>query len=309
LKKFLSKINLVDALNYIYFFYLSIIILIRFKLVPYAGFLLFANLCYLLILTSLIIITRTDSPWFIRFLRFHLQIMAVTPIYRETEFFMRLYHNRWLDNIVVKIESFLFGKEFTLILDKLVSPLLTEILKLFYSTYFFIIPLVPLTLFLIKRYDVFYELVFTMTLALYLCYIGFTLFPVQGPRYYWAYQTIERWIPFPLTPAGEGPYYTHTLTGGIITKFVDSVMAFGDSTGACIPSAHNAASLALVGVIWRYFKKLRIPFTIIVIGIAVGTVYNRYHYFTDMITGLLVGFFSIWISRFFFKKKRDFIKD
>jgi membrane-associated phospholipid phosphatase len=308
LNKFLRKLNLIDWLNYAYFSYLTVALIIRFNDVPYAGRLLLAHTVYIGLMTVLAVTVRKDSPWILRFIRLFYQVMCITFIYRETEFFMRLYHGHWLDPLIASVEMKVFGCHPNLMLEKIASPALTELMKFCYSSYFFLIPLVPLFLWFSKRSKGFYFYMFASTLALYLCYIGFTLFPVQGPRYYFASSVPPGDLMiFPWEPNTFGLFFKSThLKGYIFTAFVDFVMLGGDAVGACIPSAHVGAVVVMLGVFRRYMKR-GYPFILpLITGIILSTIYNRYHYVTDMVTGVIVGLIALAVADAVFRRKKDF---
>ncbi len=38
---------------------------------------------------------------------------------------------------------------------------------------------------------------------------------------------------------------------------------------------------------------------VLVIGMALGAIYGRYHYVSDIVAGMLLGVFALWASGFF----------
>ena len=308
LKKFIARLNLVDWLNYVYFGYLTVALVVNSDAVPFAGWLFLAHLLYLTILTLLAAKTRPDSSPFLKFIRTFYQVMCITFIYRETEFFMRLYHGHWLDPLVASFELKIFGVYPNLWLERISKPALTELLKFCYSSYFFLIPLVPIYLWFRKRSKGFYYYMFASTLSLYVCYVGFTLFPVQGPRYYFASaMPAGDLMLFPWEPNPLGLFFKQThLHGYLFTWFVDRVMQSADAVGACIPSAHVAASVVILGVFGRFIKKGFPVALFLVTGVIVSTVYNRYHYVTDMVAGMAVGLVVLAIADAVFRGDRDY---
>ena len=298
-RTFLSKLTPSDWMNYLYFGALSLLTLLLHRRVPSAGWLIAGHLGFLLLLTLLIGVTREDSPRLLVLLRTFLPLIFIFFTYRETELYMRIFRDRWLDAEVVSLERWVFGVQPVLWLERVVRPWLTEYAKLVYGIYFLLIPLLPLALFLTRRDGELREYLFTLLLSFYLCYVGFMLFPVQGPRYwYGAPLPAGREFPFPLVLNPEGLRFTlPRLQGWFFTGLVDRIMAGGDSTGACIPSAHNAAAVTILIGVRRYYPKLFAPALALVACICLATVYNRYHYVTDMVSGIATGLFAAFLGR------------
>jgi membrane-associated phospholipid phosphatase len=42
-----------------------------------------------------------------------------------------------------------------------------------------------------------------------------------------------------------------------------------------------------------------------VIGLALGTIYGRFHYISDVIAGGIVGFVVIWLTLIFYPREKD----
>jgi hypothetical protein len=292
-----SSFNLVDWLNFAYFGYLSVAILVRYDRVPGADKLLAGHALYLAGMVALARGVRRDSPALLRFLRCFYPLLFITPIYRETELLMRLYHDRWYDALVVAFEQGVFGVEPNLALERVTSRPLTELMKVFYASYFLLVPLVPLYLWGTGNRRGFYDYMVTGTLALFACYVGFTLFPVQGPRYFLGFIPWDRHFSVPLEPNALGlAFQQPVLQGYVVSALVDQIMRNADATGACIPSAHNAMSIAVLGVVRRHLPAA-FPFVCaLVAGIVVATVYNRYHYTLDAVSGILVGIAALGVS-------------
>ncbi|MBN1334491.1 MAG: phosphatase PAP2 family protein [Deltaproteobacteria bacterium] len=295
--------NAIDWLNIGYFAYLSLAIALRFERVPHAGWLLVAHAVYLGGMIVLALSTRRNSSTLLRFVRCFYQLFFITPIYRETEYLMRLYHDRWYDVLVVDFERWAFGLDLPLVLERIATPPLTELMKAFYASYFIIVPLVPLYLWVKGRHKAFYYTLFAGTAALYLCYVGFTVFPVQGPRYFLGAVPLDRAFPIPLEPNALGlAFQKPVLEGYLVTRLVDAIMHGADATGACIPSAHVAMSVVVLGVSARYLPRVYPIAFVVVSGIIAATVYNRYHYAVDAVTGILVGVVVLGVADRLFRR-------
>ncbi len=303
---FRSKLTPADWLSYGYFMGLSALTLVFHRRVPYAGWLILWHLGFLLLLTALVRVTGDGSPRALVFLRIFLPLLAIFFTYRETEQYMRVFRDGWLDAGVVALERWVFGLQPLLWLEEVVRPWLTEIAKLVYGSYFLLIPLLPVALFAARRDTELQEYLFTLLLSFYLCYVGFMIFPVEGPRYWFgAAPAPGRHFPFPPVPDPEGlRFAAPRLRGYVFTAIVDYIMSGGDSTGACIPSAHNAAAMVILVGVRRYYPKLFAAALPLVISICLSTVYNRYHYVTDMVSGVATGLTAAFLGRWIYRRWR-----
>jgi membrane-associated phospholipid phosphatase len=92
----------------------------------------------------------------------------------------------------------------------------------------------------------------------------------------------------------EGPAHTlrhlHTqpLPHGPLRATVEFVQRAG-THGNAFPSAHAVGAVVPVFFAWRYAPKL-VPWLLpLLVLMCVGAVYDRYHYASDMIGGVMIG--------------------
>jgi membrane-associated phospholipid phosphatase len=114
-------------------------------------------------------------------------------------------------------------------------------------------------------------------MGFYLSYIGYYITPVIGPRF-----TLNHLQSLP-------------LTGIFSFDFIRNMIAQAEGIMRdCCPSGHAMISLLTVLLAWRYTRAF---FPIAVIWaflIIFSTVYLRYHYVTDLIVGMTLGFVVYW---------------
>ncbi len=80
---------------------------------------------------------------------------------------------------------------------------------------------------------------------------------------------------------------------------------FEHEASASFPSGHAAFFFALSAGIYYYNKKAGLWFFAGSAVIGLARVFAGVHYFTDVLGGLAIGFFSFWLVNFFFKKFVD----
>lgn len=177
----------------------------------------------------------------------------------------------YFDEMVIGWEQVVFGgqpsREWA---QALPSLWLSEPLHAAYLSYYFIIFVPPLVLFLRGRTAEFRAGVFALMTAFFAHYLFFIYFPVQGPRYL-----------FP-APGGE-------LAGGWFYQIAHRVLEVGSAQGAAFPSSHVGVSVAQTLVVWRYLPRLAPVCAALTIGLALGAVYGGFHYAIDAVAGALLG--------------------
>lgn len=302
------KINLVDGLNFIYFIIVGILILVFHGRIPHWSAIFCANTAWCLVIASLVWFVRKDSHPLFLFFRYMYTAAAIAFMYKETEFFMRIYHNGWLDPLITQFEISLLRMNPYLFLERISRPALNEYAKFAYSTYYFFLALMPLYFYFVKKREGFYHYMFTISLALFAGYLLFPVFPVQGPRYFWGPPIPGKHYVFALLRDPSVSFSIPELKGFLFDRLVGGVMKNMESTGACMPSTHVSASLVILAMIGRYIKPLFPAALPIIISVCLATVYNRYHYISDMLAGALVATVSILIGNRLFKKEKAFIK-
>jgi membrane-associated phospholipid phosphatase len=155
-----------------------------------------------------------------------------------------------------------------------------------YFSYYLIVPRGPLILWARQKTADFQLVVLSVSLGFFMSYVLFLLYPVEGPRYH---------IPHLHPPAAEGPLF-YQLVKFVIDK--------GAIHGGCMPSSHVAVAVLVLMCLFRGARTwfwILLPF---VLGLAVGTVYGRFHYVSDVIVGLAIapaafGLANRWLKRFY----------
>jgi membrane-associated phospholipid phosphatase len=202
-------------------------------------------------------------------------------VYKSIEGYVLILHKKFLDAHILKLEELIFGINPALALQKIVNKPLTEFLKFSYFSYYFYVPIPALILFYQKRYKELERFVFTITLTFYACYIGFIIYPVQGP-----------WFEL------KDSFYIKDLEGWFFTELQDFIMKRGAVRGACMPSSHLAVAWVSLFFIKKYFgKKIFYSILPLTLSMTFSIVYNRYHYFTDAVMGLIFAFIFYQICK------------
>jgi membrane-associated phospholipid phosphatase len=198
-----------------------------------------------------------------------LPLLLVPLLYAELPYLMGaapVYH----DAVVQRWEATLFGGQPARTLaGGLRYRWLSELLHLGYLSYYPVIYLPPLLLYLTGRREAFARAVLASMLVYSVCFLTFAVFPVQGPRYLWG------------TPASvpEGP----------IRSLARLILERGSSRGTAFPSSHAAIAAAQAIVTLPYARRLGIGVAIASLTLMIGAVYGGFHYAVDIIAGAAIG--------------------
>lgn len=201
-----------------------------------------------------------------------LPLLLVPALYAElAPLNISVHAGHYFDDLIIAWEQSLFGGQPSR--DWAVAapmPWLSELLHTAYLSYYFIIFVPPLLLFLRGRTVAFRTAVFTVMLAFFAHYVFFIYFPVQGPRYL-----------FP-PPGGE-------LANGVAYQLTHRLLEAGSSQGAAFPSSHVGVSVAQTLVAFVYLPRLALVLAVLTAGLAAGAVYGGFHYATDALAGFVLG--------------------
>jgi len=192
-------------------------------------------------------------------------------------------HTWRADNLLMSIDRALFGVDPTRYLEGWLSGPVVELLTYAYMIYF-LLPFV--LLWLLWRDGKLEEInhwACLITIALYANYLLYFVFPAVGPRFHIMHSTDVHGMFF-------SDFLMSTLNGLEANKF------------DAFPSAHvNAALVTLYGFA-RFHRRGVIPVAVVVAAIAVSTVYLRYHYVIDVLSGAALAAAAIAAGEYFYAR-------
>lgn len=209
----------------------------------------------------LFLITRIGYP-----------VLLFTFFYRTTGGLMFLAFDQFYDWQLTSFEEAIFGVNPTLYIDRhLLSAWTNEIFSFCYFSYYFMIPVFLLALFFLKHHETIISFITATCLTFFLSYIFFFLYPIEGPRWYFANEYVNRI---------ESPWFR-----GLVEYVIDNAAV----RGGCMPSSHFGVALVIQMYCFRYYRKAGWVLLPLNIGLAVGTVWGRFHYVSDVIVGGILG--------------------
>jgi membrane-associated phospholipid phosphatase len=166
----------------------------------------------------------------------------------------------------------ILGVNPTLYIDQhLMSVWITEIVMFCYFVYYFLILGFTFVVFVRGHYRVLRETLTAICLTFFVSYPLFFLYPVEGPRWHFA------------------DSFVNDVQGPVFRQLVELIIENGAVRGGCVPSTHVAVALVILFACFRYYRRMAWILLPINIGLAVGTVWGRFHYVSDVVIGALIG--------------------
>ena len=253
------------------------ILIFHSRLPNWGGFVLFHATLAGFVLTLAATLKDAATGWK-GLLRWGYPILLFTFLYEETGYLIHLFTDRWFDPQLVDLEHKLTGAIPSVWLAERANPWLTEIFMAGYFSYYLLVPVGALILWGKKKTKNFQHLVLSECIGFFISYFLFLVYPVEGPRFY---------IP---------QLHPHPLQGPIFMKLVNVAMEIGGNHGGCMPSSHIAVAVIVLLAMYRGARFWFWVFLPLVVGLAIGTVYGRFHYVSDGVAGLALAPVSFWLA-------------
>ena len=198
-----------------------------------------------------------------------------------------------MDRVIFKVEQ----DEFFQIIDYMIfgyqpavvwgtennTFLIQELFHFAYFTYYPILFFIPLYIYIQKNKAEYIRVLFNLLFVFVACYVFYMFLPVVGGRYI---EGVKE-----LTTQYRHGIFTHTM-----------VYIYNSAThwGGAFPSSHVAVMLTLVLLSFRYFRSISLLLVINFIFLSISTVFCHYHYFADVVGGVLYGFMMFVLSEFIY---------
>jgi membrane-associated phospholipid phosphatase len=234
------------------------------ELVFYLGTAVVAVICVYLI--------EEDSGGLRRLLRLGYPLLLFPFFYRMTGGTVHMLFPEFLDPQLTNFEAAILGVNPTLFIDQhLLNIVVDEFFSFCYFAYYLLVPIFFVaTLFKGPR-SVFVSSLTAVCATFFVSYLLFILFPLEGPRYHFA---------------GS---YLHELNSIVFYPLTRLVIDKGAIHGGCMPSSHFAVALVILLYCFRHYRRTAWWLLPLVAGLAVGTVWGRFHYVSDVVAGGAIG--------------------
>ena len=205
------------------------------------------------------------------FLRLSYPLVLYGYFFESVSHLNLLIFHDYIDGFFQKIDFSIFGYQPTLYWGTHFDTFfLQELFHFSYFSYYLMFLILTITLFVKRKYEDLGKFIFTLSFVFYICFLTYVILPVIGGRFY-----------------PEAMELTKTLRYGIFTKIMAEIYIHSPHLGGAFPSSHVAIALVLMLSALKYEKKLGFVFIPITLLLSIATVYCHYHYFTDVLGGIL----------------------
>jgi len=287
--KVLPQLRPADALNFFFLVILTVITVIFRHVIDHTAFLilLYAGL---FLVQALLLLFREKGRVFHWVYHLIFPTISILAIFDSLEHLVHTINRQDIDSLLISLDYMLFGGHPTVMMEKIMTPLLTDLLQLAYSSYYFLPVTLGAVLLIRKDEEAFDRSLFLIMFCFYLSYAGYLLFPALGPRFTMSHlQHAE-------------------LNGLFLTAPLQELLNRLEGIKRdAFPSGHTGIALTVLALSWKFEKRLFRLFLPFVMALIFSTVYLRYHYVVDVLAGvaltaltLLLGdaYYGYWQKRF-----------
>lgn len=206
-------------------------------------------------------------------------VVCVLVLFESLGSLVHAINPRDIDPLLIRLDYLVFGGYPTVMLESFQNPVVTDMLQVAYSSYYFLPISLGVILKLQKQNEAFDRTVFLILLCFYLSYVGYLLFPALGPRY-----TMNHLQSADL----QGVFLT-----GPVQELLNRIEGIKRDA---FPSGHTGVALVVLGLAYRFHKAFfSIAFPVVALLIF-STVYCRYHYVVDVIGGVVLAAITFMIG-------------
>lgn len=189
-----------------------------------------------------------------------------------------------IDYLLIRFDYVIFGCYPTIFMERLMNSVLTDILQVAYSTYYFLPVILGVVLKIKKKNEEFEKSLFFILLCFYLSYVGYILLPALGPRY--AIEHLQE----------------KQISGFLVSRPIQDILNLLEGVKRdAFPSGHTGIALTVLFLAYRYVRGLFWIMLPAVTLLIFATVYLRYHYAVDVIGGILLTIVTIAIGEVYYK--------
>jgi len=299
LKELILDLNASDIIVICFGLFLSALNLIFYSRIPNWYLNIIINFAFSGFILSLGYMHYTTKKVFWEQFHYWYIVPTILFSFKEVGYMIKYIHlGKDYDHVFISIDRFIFGTDPTHLLYNFANPVLTEILQVAYTSFYFLPVILGANLIINKNIKGLTYTTFIIVYGFYLSYLGYFLWPGIGPR-------------FTLHNFGNTSL---ELPGLFITDFLREFVNSGEGIPAgtlnpaqvvqrdVFPSGHTQMTLLSMYLAYKFnagSKKFIIPAGVLLI---IGTVYLRYHYFIDLVGGALFMVLTLITGHYIYNK-------
>jgi membrane-associated phospholipid phosphatase len=295
-KKFLIPLQETDVIVIVFSVLLIIVDLIFHSRIEYCHNLIGINILVIFFVISISRLSEKYNNIILNGIHNWYIVPIVLLTFKQLYFMIAPIHGKDYDVLLIEIDRWLFGVDPTVWLSKISFPLLTEVVQIAYSSFYFLFIVVGYELYRKKDREKFHYAAFLIVYGFFLSYVGYFFLPAIGPRF-----TLHNFFAIDLE-----------LPGVFLTNYLREFVNLGESITRGIPnpaaivqrdvfpSGHTQLTLILMFISKKYKMKVRAFIWITGILLIFGTVYLRYHYVVDLLAGAVFMMLTVWSAKYIY---------
>lgn len=274
------KLQPAFQLNIIFFTGMSLLLLIFSNRLPFFNFFIL----YASIVLFQLFLFKIPKNAFVSFIKnICFPVFSVLIAFDTVGELTPYINPRDIDDVLLNLDYSILGFYPYVYFERIATPFFTEVMQISYCVYYFL-PFV-IGVYLIKKGNKqeFYRALFIVLFCYYLSYIGYMIFPALGPRY-------------------SIPHMFHNDLSGLFLaeRIKDFLNSLEGIKRDAFPSGHVGISLVVLFLMLKYSKKLFWLSFIPVLFLIFSTIYCRYHYFTDVLGGIILAVVSLVVGNLYY---------
>jgi membrane-associated phospholipid phosphatase len=235
------------------------------------------------------------------FFRHFYPVLLYIWFFCETGWINRMFFPEFMDPLAVRCDQALFGFQPSIVwMDQMPYLPLSELFYAAYFSYYLMIGGVGLALFVRSRQQ-FFHFISVVSFVFYICYVIYVILPIIGPRVF--FEPVGGYmLPEQMRALAPTNGYPPSVQNGWFFHLMGFVYRVFESTGAAIPSSHVAVALCTVFFSFLYLRPIRYWHLSVAILLCLATIYCRYHYVIDVLTGLIAAAVLVPVGHWLYHK-------
>ncbi len=289
MKRFLRPLHPGDVTTIIFLTILTVLILVFHSRIPNAGTLAAVNTAAS---AAVLLYCRyaDNRSGLLRIVRDFYMVPGILLVFKEMYILVPSINPAEYDHLLAQIDRAIFGVNPTQWLYAFSHPLVTEILQIAYSLFYFLLVIIGVDLYANRDKGNFEHGFFAIVYGFYISYLGYLLLPAVGPRF-----TLHDFARLPEELPGlflTSPLRTLINLGESIPDGTPNPMALVQRDA--FPSGHAMMTLVIMYLAGKFRARTRWFLWISGVLLIIGTVYLRYHYVIDLVAGAILMVFTVW---------------
>jgi membrane-associated phospholipid phosphatase len=302
IRAFLNKLKAFDLVVVVFYLFLNIINLVFHEKVEHWQLFVILNTAIIVFALLLAYLEERHNTRLVRIIHYWYIAPLIFITFKELYFLIKPIRVHDYDHLLIAADRWIFGGDPTHFLHGIANPVLTEILQVIYSIFYLLPVILGLALLRKRKFLATDYAVFSVIYGFYLSYLGYFTLPGIGPRFtLHNFDTMNTDLP--------GLWLTNYLRDFINTgeSIPPGTLNPAEAVQRDIfPSGHTMITLIVMYLSVKL--KSRSRFFLLPVGalLIFSTVYLWYHYFIDLIGGLLFMMFSLWSGKKIFNAWQRF---